>query len=62
MEEFISIQRVNGLAHFRMETPKTGTFASSEDPVEMPHTVALHLGLHCLLKTKEGIAIFIDFV
>ena len=33
------------------ETPKwvlTGTVTSSEDPDEMPHNVAFHLGLHCL--------------
>ena len=27
-----------------------GTFANSEDPDEMPHIVAFHQGLHCLLK------------
>ena len=29
--------------------PKTGTFANSEDPDEMPHHAAFHQGLHCLL-------------
>ena len=27
-----------------------GTLANSEDPDEMPHNVAFHLGLHCLLR------------
>ena len=27
----------------------TGTFTTSEDPDEMPHNVAFHLGLHYLL-------------
>ena len=27
-----------------------GTFANSEDPDEMPHNVAFHRGLHCLLR------------
>ena len=26
-----------------------GTLTNSEDPDEMPHDVAFHLGLHCLL-------------
>ena len=26
------------------------TFANSEDPDEMPHSVAFHQGLHCLLR------------
>ena len=30
-----------------------GTFTNSEDPDEMPHNVALHPGLHCLLKEKK---------
>ena len=29
-----------------------GTFASSEDPDEMPQNVAFHLGLHCLPRQK----------
>ena len=28
------------------------TFAKSDDPNEMPHNAAFHLGLHCLLNTK----------
>ena len=28
----------------------TGTLASSIDPDEMPHDVAFHQGLHCLLR------------
>ena len=27
-----------------------GTLANSEDPDEMPHNVAFHQGLHCLLR------------
>ena len=30
------------------EISKTVTFANMEDPDEMPHNVAFHLGLHCL--------------
>ena len=26
------------------------TLANCEDPDEMPHSVAFHLGLHCLLR------------
>ena len=29
---------------------QTGTLANSEDPDEMPHKAAFHLGLHCLLR------------
>ena len=28
-----------------------GTFTNSEDPDEMPHNVAFHQGLHCLLRS-----------
>ena len=27
-----------------------GTLVNIEDPDEMPHDVAFHLGLHCLLR------------
>ena len=30
-----------------------GTLAKSEDPDEMPHIVAFHQGLHCLLEKKS---------
>ena len=30
--------------------PLNGYFANSEDPDEMPHKVAFHKGLHCLLR------------
>ena len=30
-----------------------GTLANSEDPDEMQHNVALHQGLHCLLRLKQ---------
>ena len=30
--------------------PRTGTFTNSEDPDEMPHNAAFHLGQHCLSK------------
>ena len=30
-----------------------GTFTNSEDPDEMPHDVAFHQGLHCLLRLKK---------
>ena len=29
-----------------------GTFANGEDPGEMPHQAAFHLGLHFLLMSK----------
>ena len=29
-----------------------GTLANCEDPDEMQHDAAFHLGLHCLLKLK----------
>ena len=30
--------------------PITGTFTNSKDPDEMPHNVAFHQGLHCVLR------------
>ena len=30
------------------------TFASSEDPDEMPHSAAFHQGLRCLLKQNPS--------
>ena len=30
-----------------------GTFTNSEDSDEVPHNVACHQGLHCLLKVKK---------
>ena len=30
-----------------------GTLANSEDPDEMQHNAAFHLGLHCLLRLKQ---------
>ena len=30
------------------------TLANSEDPDEMPHKVAFHQGLHCLLRQKRS--------
>ena len=29
-------------------------FTNSEDPDEMPHHVAFHQGLHCLLRQKRS--------
>ena len=29
-----------------------GTLAKSEDPDEMPHKVAFHLGIHILLRSN----------
>ena len=31
-----------------------GTLANSEDPDEMPHNVAFHQGLHCLLRLNRS--------
>ena len=30
-----------------------GTSANSEDPDEMKHNAAFHLGLHCLLRFQQ---------
>ena len=30
------------------------TTADIEDPDEMPHYIAFHLGLHCLLRQKRS--------
>ena len=30
-----------------------GTLENSEDPDEMQHGAAFHLGLHCLLRLKQ---------
>ena len=31
-----------------------GTLANSEDPDEMPHNVAFHQDLHCLLRQNRS--------
>ena len=31
-----------------------GTLTNSEDPDEMPHNAAFHLGLHCLLRQNQS--------
>ena len=36
--------------YLRTGNLRTGTFANSEDPDEMPHTAAFYQGLHCLLR------------
>ena len=36
-----------------MKTPNLGTLANSEDPDEMQHAAAFHLGFHCLLRLKQ---------
>ena len=38
----------------RPETSYTGTLANSVDPDEMPHNVAFHQGLHCLLRQSPS--------
>ena len=48
-------QRVTGynfkkMLYFSLKIVFVSKFASSADPDEMPHYVALHLGLHCLPK------------
>ena len=35
---------------FHSGSLQTGTLANSEDPDEMPHDVASHQCLHCLLR------------
>ena len=47
--------------------PETGTLANSEDPDEMPHYAAFHLGLHYLLRQnqfseKENIIFFLEII
>ena len=34
--------------------PRKGAFANSEDPDEIHHNVALHQGLQCFLRLKQG--------
>ena len=34
--------------------PLKGTLINSEDPDEMPHIAAFHLGLHCLFRKKQS--------
>ena len=31
-----------------------GTMTNSEDPDDMPHKVAFHLDLHCLLRQNQS--------
>ena len=40
--------KVHNLTLCIRETPKMSTFANREDPDEMQHNAAFHLGLHCL--------------
>ena len=37
-----------------VQKPLTGTLAKSEDPDEMLHIAAFHLGLHCLLRQNRS--------
>ena len=39
---------------FTSDSSYMSTLANSEDPDEMPHVVAFHLGLHCLLRQKKS--------
>ena len=32
------------------KNPEKGTLANSKEPDEMPHDVAFHQGLHCLIR------------
>ena len=41
------------IKHSTTETLRS-SFANSEDPDEMPHYAAIHLGLHCLLKQNQS--------
>ena len=34
--------------------PLISTLTNSEDPDEMPHYAAFHLGLHCVLRQKRS--------
>ena len=38
-----------------------GTFANSEDPDEMPHSAAFHLGQQCLLRQSSERIFFLDY-
>ena len=38
----------------RTRNPLTVTLANSDDPDEMPHHVAFHRGLHCLLRQNRS--------
>ena len=42
------------IKHFKNRIPEMDTVANSEDPDEMPHKVAFHQGLHCLLRLKQA--------
>ena len=39
---------------FHSRYQKSGTLAKSEDPDEMQHKAAFHLGLHCVLRYKQS--------
>ena len=47
---FFLYSGVQDINIFHSEFQLTGTLANSEDPDEMPHKAAFHLGLHCLLR------------
>ena len=38
------------------------SLANSEDPDELPHKVAFHQGLHCLLKHKQSCNFCLEIV
>ena len=42
----------------KTRNPIMGTLANSEDPDEMPHRMAFHQGLHCLLLHVKAKLIF----
>ena len=62
MSEAISI--VLSVYHLRAGNPLTGTMTKSEDPDVIPHKVAFHQDLHCLLRhirsSENEIHIFLD--
>ena len=39
---------------FEDQKPQNGYLANSEDPDEMPHHVAFHQGLHCVLRQNQS--------
>ena len=39
-----------------------GTLTNNEDPDEMPHNVAFHQGLHCLLRQNQTSAKEIKYI
>ena len=54
----IPVTRMKRVNPLYMGNSKLGVFTNSEDPCEMPHDAAFHMGLHCLLSSGALMKMF----